>query len=501
MANESTAADHSIGLSAHGRLSDRDASSSGEPSIAISDPVLSGASVDNIQHTSAETSESQAPKSWAEARTQLGFFSTQQLKALLKATQVRGLSNAPLGAKIDAVGARMVQHGLSTKDLNLSVSAAEAFENARQDSAGELFAPPPQVELDAYRKISGIPPATARVEKGREGTPDKVIWKCKNGPRLTDDGLDIVPNTLYESATASAVLGASCHRGPVREPPFTASEYARLMHCLADPRMMHARALIATPRDRDELDREPICPWTQHIAPLFNSERFTPPKVTTYVDGITMSDVSAIEPSEHFLHRDGSVLSRKWSELKSLYTVVLSKYSASGQGDPDCFPHFVRGRTYVMYLHVFLDSFPILGSLATRLIPESAQRECGVGPGVRPPSDGNRTRGRKRQNPSSSNSISITGLEGLSSVLAPSSPKSARRSEAAEAVKKEGEAVCSVLKAMENIENRIEASSSPNVKEYWRRMWKKLQAKVTATIIDDAAERDLEDLNETEDVQ
>jgi hypothetical protein len=100
----------------------------------------------------------------------------------------------------------MVQHGLSTKDLNLSVSAAEVFENARQDSAGELFAPPPQVEMDAYRKISGIPPATAGVEKGRKGTPDKVIWKCKNGPRLTDDGLDIVPNTIYESTTASAVL-------------------------------------------------------------------------------------------------------------------------------------------------------------------------------------------------------------------------------------------------------------------------------------------------------
>jgi hypothetical protein len=137
---------------------------------------------------------------------------------------------------------------------------------------------------------------------------------------------------------------------------------------------MHARALIATPRDKDELDHEPICTWTQHIAPLFNNEMFTQPKVTTYVDGITMSDVSAIEPSEHFLNRDGSVLSRRWSELKSLYTVVLSKYSASGQGDPDCFPHFAEGRTYVMYLQVFLDSFPILESLATRIIPESTKR-------------------------------------------------------------------------------------------------------------------------------
>ena len=39
-----------------------------------------------------------------------------------------------------------------------------------------------------------------------------------------------------------------------REPDFEASEYCRLPHVLADPRMTTARAQLMEPRTRDELD-------------------------------------------------------------------------------------------------------------------------------------------------------------------------------------------------------------------------------------------------------
>jgi hypothetical protein len=56
--------------------------------------------------------------------------------------------------------------------------------------------------------------------------------------------------------------------GAVRERAFTASAYARIMHVLCDARMTRAWQLIMRSRDNDDLDRAPVCPWSEHVALL-----------------------------------------------------------------------------------------------------------------------------------------------------------------------------------------------------------------------------------------
>jgi hypothetical protein len=69
--------------------------------------------------------------------------------------------------------------------------------------------------------------------------------------------------------TAEAATGS-------RFPVFSASDHVRLLHVLIDARMTNARRSLSRPRDRDELDREPQCPWDTHNAPLFNNKYFAP---------------------------------------------------------------------------------------------------------------------------------------------------------------------------------------------------------------------------------
>jgi hypothetical protein len=65
-----------------------------------------------------------------------------------------------------------------------------------------------------------------------------------------------------------------------RGPTFMASCLARLLHVMADSRTLSGRNLLAIPRDRYQLDREPVCPWADHFSPLFNDPTFRPAKAT-----------------------------------------------------------------------------------------------------------------------------------------------------------------------------------------------------------------------------
>jgi hypothetical protein len=54
--------------------------------------------------------------------------------------------------------------------------------------------------------------------------------------------------------------------------------------------MTSARQLLSRPRDRDELDREPVSPWDVYVAPLFNDSRHAPVACEASRDGITAAE-------------------------------------------------------------------------------------------------------------------------------------------------------------------------------------------------------------------
>jgi hypothetical protein len=67
--------------------------------------------------------------------------------------------------------------------------------------------------------------------------------------------------------------------------------------------------------------------------------------IKTFVDGICRDDLNAIDPSGLSVERTGGLLCRKWVELKSEYTIRVSQFEASGQGDSQDFPKFAGGNT------------------------------------------------------------------------------------------------------------------------------------------------------------
>jgi hypothetical protein len=64
-------------------------------------------------------------------------------------------------------------------------------------------------------------------------------------------------------------------------------------------------------------------PVTDHIAPLFNDPHFKADRITELSNGVTVSNISTVDPSVCPFERDGSTLSAKYAELRSTYTVKL----------------------------------------------------------------------------------------------------------------------------------------------------------------------------------
>lgn len=58
-------------------------------------------------------------------------------------------------------------------------------------------------------------------------------------------------------------------------------------------------------RTRAEIDVEIIDEWSDSIAPLFNDEIFQPYPFRGLPGGVTLADISAIDPSQKVHIRDG----------------------------------------------------------------------------------------------------------------------------------------------------------------------------------------------------
>jgi hypothetical protein len=144
--------------------------------------------------------------------------------------------------------------------------------------------------------------------------------------------------------------------------------YARSLRCTYDTRQTTHHAT----QDKDDLDQAPVCPWSDHVAPLYNDINFQPEAIGKFVDGICRDDLNAIGASGTTFDRTGGLLRHKWGEVKSEYTIRVSQVEASGQGDSQDFPNFAAGNTYVMYLQRMVAAYALFKYLARRLLPADA---------------------------------------------------------------------------------------------------------------------------------
>jgi hypothetical protein len=199
-----------------------------------------------------------------------------------------------------------------------------------------------------------------------------------------------------------------------------------------------------------------------------------------------------LNPSRVFA-RDGSVLRRKFGELKSLYTLCCTNFKASGQSDPDSFPLFAQGKPHVIYLHCVVQENGFLEPLCTRTIPVEAQREEGCAGCTPSPSadEPDRYTSRKRSCSASASTdinCNIRGLETLKEVLEPVSKKLTLEAEEAdvlrsksEAAKSQAEAISSTVKALSDL-TAMAAGSEHGDKGEYEDMIKSLRAKLSSLV-------------------
>ena len=82
--------------------------------------------------------------------------------------------------------------------------------------------------------------------------------------------------------------------------------------------------------------------------PLPNNATFQPTAFLGLAGGVTIADISGINPARTTCVRNGGVLQRKIGDFKSLYGTCLSHFEASVQGDSEGFVCFSGGRNYIM---------------------------------------------------------------------------------------------------------------------------------------------------------
>lgn len=331
-------------------------------------------------------------------------LTTAELGTFLSALKVRRTSKLPKELKMEAMSTLMVNMKICTRNI--------------QDEVNRVQGGVVPLNEEAHRIRNALPQS---VSIRTDTTGGKyIVWNSDNTT------LTSTPNRSDPSSLQLQQRSAAC-----RQSYFTAGEYARLLHVLADTRMATARQRLMCPRSRQELDCIRTDPWDEYISGLFNDESFRPESVDMLAGGITRSDIDTINPAVLPCPRTASTLKTKFGQLKSLYGTCAARFEASGQGDHDNFVSFAQGRSYIMYTFCFLRVHPILMPLTTRTIPTAAQREEGL------PSDADsdgelrtpRSSSKKRR--LSGREVTINGLDTLSSAFGGTvqDPEVARKTE------------------------------------------------------------------------
>lgn len=276
---------------------------------------------------------------------------------------------------------------------------------------------------EAARRVLHVQPSAVRTTTDRSGLR-QLGWSHlpqRHTSRIsTDTASAPTPSGLVMRSPTS-----------LRQPDFESSEFARLLHALADPRMSTACERLMRPRSREELDSTPSDPWDEFISVLYNDVSFQPSSVRNLAGGVTRSDIAGIDPASRTHHRTASTLKSKFGQLKSSYGTCVTRFEASGQSDPDNFVAFAEGKAYIMYAFCFFREHPTLQSLGTRAIPRDAQREEGLPSDA--DSDVDAPRSARKRRRTSGREITIHGLDSLSSALG----SSVQDAEVARATEKE----------------------------------------------------------------
>jgi hypothetical protein len=297
----------------------------------------------------------------------------------------------------------------------------------------------PSILLEAHALVLTCTPNEAR-GKIKITHADGVKGLTWIADGATSSGAPVISGTSSSRVVApwSAAAADRLAPGPAadsaRRPSFGVDELARLLHALADPRMSTAR-LLCERRNREDLDGQPECKWTDHIAPLFDDPHIKPDRITELSKGVAASDIATVDPSLSPFERDGSSLSARYAELRSTYAVKLRNFQESGQGDDEGFPRFAAGNAGITYGHCLFNTGEgsLVADISTRLMPQCIQQVEGVqasaGGGI--DAAGRRTR-RRRDSAHASSEIVVRGMENIERVD-PEAEAPTVRSEAAAA--------------------------------------------------------------------
>jgi hypothetical protein len=267
-------------------------------------------------------------------------------KVFLKLLRVGSAQNAPLELKHEIVAIRLLHFGLTAANLGQAVTRAanvdelvalqaindgepgqedDDAENGGTEVAGTA------AERESQALVLARIPKEARCKAKitDEGGVKGLSWVADGGalsgaPIVSDAYGSRVVVRWSASAAGRSVPGLGSAVGSARRPTFGVSELGRLLH--ADARMGVARRLLCEPRDREDLDGVPICPWDDHISQLFNETNFTPAPINHLCNGITASVISTVDPRHRPHNRDGSELRRSTANSAAR---TLSSYPTS----------------------------------------------------------------------------------------------------------------------------------------------------------------------------
>eukprot|EP00177_Eucheuma_denticulatum_P005710 GFKZ01010406.1.p1 GENE.GFKZ01010406.1~~GFKZ01010406.1.p1 ORF type:complete len:471 (+),score=76.14 GFKZ01010406.1:658-2070(+) len=371
------------------------------------------------------------------------LLSNQICKEILSALKVTGARNAKLPSKLEIIATKLAQRRLCLNEILASV------------------------DYDKYREVGVAPlnreaihPTVVKITKQANGS-ELVQWLKGDCP-VYDHGEIMVGEPELANAQVNTVT---------REPKFEASEYCRLLHVLADPRMTSARGLLMKPKPKKELDPSYTDPWTEHIAPLFNDQGFRPDPVDTLSGGVTFSDIDSIDPKRRHHEREGVFLGRRFREFCRLYDACLSEFEASRNGDSQSFVHYSGGETYIMYGHCFLEEYPLLSSLFKRSMWDDLRGEEALGKRLYSKEISRTPSKRRKQD---SHEISIVGIDALSPSLKHLNPQTAKETEEAkrdkavfEAADARGKSTQSLLAAIRETKQMLAtAKEESEVKAY-----------------------------------
>jgi hypothetical protein len=178
---------------------------------------------------------------------------------------------------------------------------------------------------------------------------------------------------LYLQRHGGATIGAP--RPVENSSEFRDCETARLLDISVDPTFRATFELIHTGSNlrAGELDASNTNPtediWRGLVMKKYNDFEGYQPECR-YPDDPTLN---VFDPnSKEIRQRGPDILKAKYSSLRTEFTVCHSKWSASGQNNPERWPSFIEGRMYLLYFFKIMENDKVMMNMVLRKLPGTA---------------------------------------------------------------------------------------------------------------------------------